>query len=54
MLKDFSPFITYENDINLMCGEDEFYAGAPEFCTNPVYTFNKKIISSKDKNFKYN
>ena len=54
MLKDFSPLITYENDINLMCGEEEFYAGAPEFCSNPVYTFNKKIISSKDKNFKYN
>jgi hypothetical protein len=44
MLRDLYPLITYEKDINLMCGEDTCYVSDVRVCDNPVYTFNKKII----------
>ena len=44
MFKELEPLITYEKDVNLMCGEDTCYVSDIRYCENPVYTFNKKII----------
>lgn len=44
ILKDFSPFISL-NDINFMCGEKRCYSANSNYSTNPVYTFNKKILA---------
>jgi|694.fasta_scaffold62715_1 hypothetical protein len=52
MTRELYPIITYENDINLICGENSYYASAVEFCENPIYTFNKKILEEKN-DFKY-
>ena len=45
MIKDLSPIITVENDINLMCGDEIPYVSDVRVCQNPVYYFSKKIIS---------
>lgn len=44
MIQDLSPTITFENDINLIFGNDVCYVTDIRFCTNPLYTFNKKIL----------
>jgi hypothetical protein len=44
MFKELEPLITYEKDVNLMCGEDTCYVSDIRYCENPIYTFNKKII----------
>jgi hypothetical protein len=45
MIKDLSPTITVENDVNLMCGNEIPYVSDVRVCENPVYYFSKKIIS---------
>jgi hypothetical protein len=45
MIKDLSPVITVENDVNLMCGDEIPYVSDVRVCENPVYYFSKKIIS---------
>lgn len=45
MLKDLTPIITYENDINLICGEKDYYISDVRVAENPIYYFSKKIIS---------
>jgi hypothetical protein len=42
MIRDLSPLITVENDVNIMMGLDNFYVTDIRFTENPVYTFNKK------------
>lgn len=42
MLKDLSPLITVENDVNIMMGLDNFFVTDIRYTENPVYTFNKK------------
>ena len=43
MIKDLYPIITYENDVNLICGEKECFVTDVRSKENPIFTFNKKI-----------
>jgi hypothetical protein len=43
MIKDLYPLITYENDVNLICGEKECFVTDTRSKENPIYIFNKKI-----------
>jgi len=50
MLKDTHPFFTM-NDVNMIMGTKKGHVTDLRFETNPIYTFNKKIIfSGKDIN----
>jgi hypothetical protein len=44
ILKDTSPVITVEKDVNLMMGYERCYVTDIRFAENPVYTFAKKDI----------
>ena len=44
MTETLNPLITVENDINLMCGDENCYVTDVIVCENPVFTFNKKIL----------
>jgi hypothetical protein len=44
ILRDLSPVITVEHDVNLMMGYEKCYVTDVRFSENPVYTFKKKDI----------
>ena len=43
MIKDLYPIISYENDVNLICGEKECHVTDTRVKPNPIFEFNKKI-----------
>lgn len=43
MVKDLYPIISYENDVNLICGEKECHVTDTRVKPNPIFEFNKKI-----------
>lgn len=43
MIKDLYPLISYENDVNLICGEKNCYVTDIRVMENPIFDFNKKI-----------
>jgi hypothetical protein len=44
ILRDLSPVITVEHDVNLMMGYEKCYVTDVRFSENPVYTIKKKDI----------
>lgn len=45
MIRDLSPLVTIEKDINFICGTDRAYVTDSNLCENPIYYFNKKIYT---------
>jgi hypothetical protein len=46
MQRDLYPIFSWKDDVHFICGTEKAYVTDPNFCENPIYTFNKKIYSS--------